>query len=234
MGVNHLEGHIYAAWLTEHNPLDLRSSGKTQTQDTGCFVESFAGSIVPGPTQQFVRAVTFHQKQIGMSSRSDQTKQRESGIFPRVMLSEPGGVDVPFKVIDSHQRHAERVGDCFGGVQPGDQRTAQSGPVGYRYHVNLIQGHAAIGHRFFNHRYNVPDMLARSHLWNYTAVNGVKFHLRRDDVQARGSRSSPSAPSATLWISGPPGKPKPRIRAALSKASPAASSRVLPSSLYVP
>ncbi len=48
----------------------------------------------------------------------------------------------------------------------------------------------------------------------------------RGKLQARGS-----PPSAAFWIRGPPGKPRLRMLATLSKASPAASSIVAPSTL---
>ena len=48
-------------------------------------------------------------------------------------------------------------------------------------------------------------------------------------IRARGRAIPAGSPlSATRWMTGPPGKPRPRSLATLSNASPAASSRVWP------
>ena len=63
-----------------------------------------------------------------------------------------------------------------------------------------------------------------------TAVfNPLKLKSNESFISGRGNGSRlPLADSASFWISGPPGNPNLSTLAVLSKASPAASSRVFP------
>ena len=156
--------------------------GKPRPKYAGCLVEGFPGSVVAGASHQPVVAVPFHQQQVGMAARGYQTGQREAGVFRRIGRGQPGCVNVRLQVIDADEGFPQREGDGLGGVQPGNQRTGQTGAVGDRHHVHVLQPQPAGLHRLLQHRRQVADVLPRGHLRHHAAVPGMQLRLRRDDV----------------------------------------------------
>ena len=55
-----------------------------------------------------------------------------------LLSGQPVGVDVPFQVIDADQGQMTGQGDRFGGIDTHEERTGQSGTVGYGNRVDVV------------------------------------------------------------------------------------------------
>ena len=98
----------------------------------------------------------------------------------RLLTVEPSGVDVPFQVIDPHQREAAPQRQPFGGVDAHHQRTGQTGAAGHRHGVQFLQTKVRFFEGLLHDGIHRQDVLARSHFGEDAAVLSVQVHLRCD------------------------------------------------------
>ena len=82
---------------------------------------------------------------------------------------------------------ATRCSCAFREVHAYKQRTRQAGPIRCGYYVDVVPAAFCLAKRRVYYRCDVSDVLARSDLWDDTAVLCMYLRLTRDDISAQDS-----------------------------------------------
>ena len=114
-----------------------------------------------------------------MAAGDDQHERRELRLLLAV---QPGGVDVPFEVVDRDERLVVGEGQRLGEVPADQQRAGQPRPERRGHGVDLAHRAAGLRQRFVEHRDDRADVLAGRQLGDDAAVRGVHLDLRSDDA----------------------------------------------------
>ena len=131
--------------------LDDGSTGIAEAQELGDLVEGFSGRIVPGPSQEPVAGLFLNPKtqavypiQAGVSSRDNQCQGGQE-FFQVCRLRLPwflpegqgNGENMSFQVVHGYQRKIEAETQGLGVIDSHQERADQSGPLSYRYAVQI-------------------------------------------------------------------------------------------------
>ena len=128
-----------------------------------------------------------HEHEVGVSARCDEAEQGESGIGRGIGdVLQPRGVDVPFEVVDAHQRGLLGEGEALRRVHADEEGARESGAVGDGDTVEVAQLYRRLLHGLPDDGVEREHVLARGELRNDAAVLGVHLDLRRDDVGVDG------------------------------------------------
>ena len=152
----------------------LRPPGVRQAEDARNFVERFASSVVARAAEQLHLPIRIDVNDVRMAARSHQADKRRVQIFVR---DEVRG-NMAFDVVHGNEGLLRGVGKPLGVGDPHEQRADQSGAVGHRHGVDIINRHICLGKRFGAHRANLFYMAARSDLRHDAAVDLVQRDLR--------------------------------------------------------
>ena len=164
--------------------LDRRSAGVGKAQEPGHFIEGFACGIVQRAAQALVLQVVLHQDQFAMPAGDQQGQQGEAGRLVRrgVGQVEPGGVDMPFEVVDADDRLVSGQSQALGHVHADHQRPGQAGAAGGRDGINILDIQMGLLEGLIHNGINRFDVFAGGQLGEDAAILGMQVNLAGDHV----------------------------------------------------
>ncbi len=87
---------------------------------------------------------------------------------------------VPLKMIDGHERLAQRLRQCFSVRNSNKQRPHQPRPLRHANRVHVGKLHSRLRERFAHHRHDLAQVFARGQLRHHAAIFPVNINLRSD------------------------------------------------------
>ncbi len=234
LGVNHLEGHVYAAWLLDPGEADREPPPFPLV------------ALVVSGGHTFLVEMRDHLTYRLLGQTVDDAAGEAFDKVGRLLgLGYPGGPAIQRAAEGAVRRDARFprawLGDSydfsFSGLKTAARRTvdAARADAGLREPAEPLP-HAVTAERAWGFQDAVVDVLVAKTI---RAARAAVFSPENEKSyespsHARGkTRSRAVAASAARWIAGPPGYGSPSSRPTLSNASPAASSTVWPRSRYV-
>ena len=130
----------------------------------------------------------LHEDEISVAPGGHQAEQWKPRVPLWRVLAEPGGIDVPLKVVDPQEGKIPREGEGLSGIHTHQQRARKSGAAGHGYTLQLIQVQASLLQGLMNNWSDGKEVLPGGHFGHNASIASMLLYLRGDDV----GKQSPS------------------------------------------
>ena len=151
-----------------------RAAGVAQAHELGRFVKGFTGSVVYGFAQQHITANSVDLHQLCVTTGHQQShkgKRRRIGAQKRRQ-------QMPFQVMNTHQRFAQAGGQGTSGSGTDQQCAGQTRTTRIGNHIQLRQLKAGFVHHLLNQGQYAPYMVSAGEFGHHAAIGFVHGRLR--------------------------------------------------------
>ena len=172
--VRHAARQIEARCVSVARPLfNLRSARITEPEHLSDFIESLAGSVVQGASDDFVISDRANQNGYGVSAAHDQRDIRGD-----VRFVEKGGEEMALQMIDGEIGLVQSEGQALRDRRADHERTGQARSAGGGKGIDFGDGNLRIPKGVLEELRGVEEMISGGHFGHNPAVFLVFGYLR--------------------------------------------------------